>query len=152
MKQPVLRSILLLLAAFSCGCGPDNRQPHNEGAARKSDTPPQHRLFLKVFRVPVNDTVYHDSMRLQLRISGDSAKGIYRWVLPGKDGKEGSISGRLLRDTIRGYYHYQQEGGAYTDPIEIILEDERAVVTQFTAGSYQLTDTIPAAAEQDFLR
>jgi hypothetical protein len=146
MKQPAPVTVLILSAAFFWGCAPKKNAPqNNEASSPEREVTARQVRFLRVYRIPAGDTVYRDSMLLDLQIHGDSASGIYRWVLPEKDGKSGKIRGELFADTVRGHYHYQQEGGTYTDSVEIILGETQAVVTQFTTGDFRLTDTIPAA-------
>lgn len=99
--------------------------------------------FALVYRTPFQDTVYVDSTALKITIDPEGqASGSYRWVLPQKDGKLGKITGMLSGDTVKGHYHYRQEGGEYTDSIQIILQEEQAIVIQFNAPGHQLVDTL----------
>lgn len=141
MRQPFFKLSLVLLICWGCQSTPrsqDGRQPAEE----KEHTGGAYR-FLRVYHSPVEDTVYLDSTLLQFQVADQQVSGSYLWVLPGKDGKSGTIRGRMSGDTVYGRYHYQQEGGKYDDSIQVVLQDDQAIVTQFSSDGYQLKDTLP---------
>jgi hypothetical protein len=89
------------------------------------------------------DTVYRDTVWLHLYASdSDTVHGTYDWLVPGKDGKKGTVEGLLTGDAFFGLYRYQQEGGQYTDSIRISFPAGSAVVTQLQASGVPLTDTL----------
>lgn len=131
------------LSFFLFSCQPASRQPDATEKADETVPVQQAHQFLKVYKVPLNDTVYYDSTILKLHIDQDSViSGTYLWVIPGKDGKYGEIGGRVSHDTIYGHYSYQQEGGNYRDSIQIVLRSDGAVVTQYNAPGSRLVDTL----------
>ncbi|HEX5553725.1 MAG TPA: hypothetical protein VFX43_10800 [Chitinophagaceae bacterium] len=136
--------VLLALSSLGGCAGPS-------GSSKESQTKkiiknvvlPSAYDFLRVYHTTVNDTVYADTTLLKLKTgTAGRISGIYRWVLPGKDGRYGKVSGTFSQDTVNGHFQYRQEGGSYTDSIQIILQAEKAVVIQFGESGYRLTDTL----------
>lgn len=138
--------IFILTGLFFAGCTNSNKQSDQTKKERTSKDSLKNKTysFALGYRTPFQDTVYVDSTALKITIDPDGqTSGTYRWVLPQKDGKLGKIAGMLSGDTVNGHYHYQQEGGEYTDSIQIILQPEQAIVIQFNAPGHQLIDTLP---------
>lgn len=142
--KPALRSMIklsLCLFLLSSCAGPTNHD--TAGSESDSTAFSQTYHFLKVYRTPVADTVYTDSTAITFSVDDDGkVEGNYRWVIPGKDGKSGDIHGDMARDTVFGHYHYQQEGGTYTDSIQVVLQQDRVIVIQFNADQHTLRDTL----------
>lgn len=119
-----------------CSCG------HSPQASESNPFPEGKYTFIRVYQTRAADHTLSDSTILRFDIRNDAlVSGTYRWVLPEKDGKYGTITGRLSNDTIFGKYNYMQEGGRYTDSVQIVLGKNSAIVTQFT-GNYPLNDTL----------
>ncbi len=138
---PVLIVLILVV-----GCGPAANQGGEERPEEKGDSlstvSAVNRTYLKVYHVRLPDTTYSDTMYLELQVDNAAASGKYLWFIPQKDGKFGTITGRLVKDTINGHYAYQQEGGNYTDSVQIVLLRDKAIVTQFNAPNHRLVDTL----------
>lgn len=137
-------AIMLVVAGCQAGTGPSSDSDTAGAEAPAPLSVVQQYQFVKVFAPGNTDDPYRDSVFLQLKISGDSAYGVYDWSLPGKDGKRGTFTGHVMQDSIAGQYHYQQEGGVYDDPMIIFLRGNTAIVTLKDASGYPLTDTLPA--------
>lgn len=130
-------SIISIAIMVLGSCQPSGQTTDN------SNFPDGEYNFIKVYQTPVGSKTQADSTVLQFKINMDApVSGTYRWVVPGKDGKYGTIRGYLSRDTISGRYNYQQEGGNYNDSIQVVLVSERAIVTQFIDNGYKLIDTL----------
>lgn len=138
--SPLVSVMFLCSVLFACR---QSGSSHTEGLTGDSAVAKAHYSFFKTYPTEAGDTPYTDSTVLQLTVDGGTAvSGTYRWVIPGKDGKYGTITGRLSNDTIYGRYIYRQEGGNYNDSVRIVLHEGSAVVTQFSPDNYQLTDTL----------
>jgi hypothetical protein len=104
------------------------------------------RVFFKAYQTKTPDTIYRDTVWLRLHAEGpDTVRGTYQWLVPGKDGKNGMLEGRLGDQGFYGLYHYHQEGGQYTDSIRISFSGGSAVVTQRQASGVPLIDTLESS-------
>ncbi|WP_344974562.1 hypothetical protein [Compostibacter hankyongensis] len=160
--KTLLYLLLIPAAVWATGCQPagqssdtttDTRRIDSTGAEAMTGDAEQLQgeyRYLTVFKSEGDGPANADSMQLNLNLKGNTATGTYQWVLPGKDGKRGTITGVLSGHTVSGQYHYQQEGGSYSDSIRIQLEGDRAMVTQFSGDGYQLKDTLTAASTSSF--
>ncbi len=141
--------VLFLLVLLVVGCGPASNQGEDAQQEEKEDTlstaASVKQTYLKIYHVQLRDTAYSDTMYLKLQVENNAATGKYLWFIPQKDGKFGTITGKLSKDTIYGHYAYQQEGGHYKDSMQIVLLADRAIVTQFNAPNHRLVDTLVAS-------
>lgn len=133
--------IIALGVLFFCGC----HSAMDKGRQSLEDTVKTARdyNFMTVYHTLSDDTSYADSTVLKFSVNEDAlVSGTYQWVLPGKDGRYGSVSGYFSHDTVYGRYHYQQEGGSYNDSLQIILKSGEAIAVQFSPDGYELRDTL----------
>lgn len=136
----IILPCILLLSICSCNTS-ETRENQRENSTDTATADTLH--FSKVYTTLINDTAIIDSTYLTIAISpGNEVNGKFVWILPLKDGKGGTITGHMIDDTIRGNYHYRQEGGAFDDSVSIVLYPGKAVVTQYTYNNYELIDTL----------
>lgn len=121
---------------------PEGNPEQNTPSSRWQAGGPE-QVFFKAYQTEAADTVYRDTLWLRLhREHSDTLRGTYVWLVPGKDGKRGSVEGSLVQGAFLGLYHYQQEGGDYSDSIRIDFSDGGAIVTQRQASGGLLIDTL----------
>jgi hypothetical protein len=138
MLRNISKIIVIILLFCSC-----QFSSQTDSQVKKDSTTTTAYVFVKVYPTAAEDTAYIDSTVLDFSVDQHAqVSGTYRWVIPGKDGKFGNITGHISDDTVYGHYHYQQEGGNYDDSVQIILQQQSAVVIQFNAPGYRLTDTL----------
>lgn len=75
-----------------------------------------------------------DILELKLEVIGNSVTGIYNWLPKFKDRREGSITGLIENDIIKGKYQFTQEGKEESIPIEILLKEDSVIISEDTRG------------------
>ena len=87
-----------------------------------------------------NETPYNenaediDILELKLDVIGSSVSGIYNWLPKFKDRREGTITGVIEDNKIKGKYMFMQEGKEQSIPIQIELNDSSVVVAEDNQG------------------
>ena len=75
-----------------------------------------------------------DILELKLDVIGTSVSGIYNWLPKFKDRREGTITGVIEDNKIKGKYLFMQEGKEQSIPIQIELNDSSVVVAEDNQG------------------
>jgi len=75
-----------------------------------------------------------DILELKLDIIGTSVSGIYNWLPKFKDRREGSITGLIENNIIKGKYQFTQEGKEETIPIVIKLNEDSVIISDDKNG------------------
>ncbi|WP_157480471.1 hypothetical protein [Gillisia sp. CAL575] len=75
-----------------------------------------------------------DIIELKLDVIGKSVSGIYNWLPKFKDRREGTITGVIQDDIIKGKYNFTQEGKEETIPITITLNEDSVIVSDDKNG------------------
>ncbi len=75
-----------------------------------------------------------DILELKLDVIGNSVSGIYNWLPKFKDRREGTITGVIEDNKIKGKYLFMQEGKEQSVPIQIELNDSSVVVANDDQG------------------
>jgi len=75
-----------------------------------------------------------DIIELKLDVIGKSVSGIYNWLPKFKDRREGTITGVIQDDIIKGKYNFTQEGKEETIPITIKLNEDSVIVSDDKNG------------------
>lgn len=75
-----------------------------------------------------------DILELKLDVFGKSVTGIYNWLPKFKDRREGTITGLIDENVIKGKYQFTQEGKEQTIPIEIQLNEDSVIISEDKNG------------------
>lgn len=75
-----------------------------------------------------------DILELKLDVFGKSVTGIYNWLPKFKDRREGTITGLIDENIIKGKYQFTQEGKEQTIPIEIQLNEDSVIISEDKNG------------------
>lgn len=75
-----------------------------------------------------------DILELKLDVFGKSVTGIYNWLPKFKDRREGTITGLIDENIIKGKYQFTQEGKEQTIPIEIQLNEDSVIIAEDKNG------------------
>lgn len=75
-----------------------------------------------------------DILELKLDVIGTSVSGIYNWLPKFKDRREGTITGLIEKNIIKGKYQFTQEGKEETIPIVIKLNDDSVIISDDKNG------------------
>lgn len=87
-----------------------------------------------------NETAFKDNpenidiLELKLDVIGNSVSGIYNWLPKFKDRREGTITGLIEKNIIKGKYHFTQEGKEETIPITIKLNEDSVIISDDKNG------------------
>ncbi len=75
-----------------------------------------------------------DILELKLDVIGNSVSGIYNWLPKFKDRREGTITGLIEKNIIKGKYQFTQEGKEQTIPIVIKLNEDSVIISDDKKG------------------
>jgi len=113
-------------------------EPVTENAVKKSQL--EKEMDLKKSYCFRNETPYKenaediDILELKLDVIGSSVTGIYNWLPKFKDRREGTITGSIEENIIKGKYQFIQEGKEATIPIQIQLNENSVVISEDDKG------------------
>jgi hypothetical protein len=135
--------IMLALAAFTMSCNKTSsleKSPETllEKAIKKSEL--EKEIDIKRSYCFRNETQLKensgdvDILELKLDVIGNSVSGIYNWLPKFKDRREGTITGLIEENLIKGKYQFTQEGKEETIPIVIQLNEDSVIISEDRNG------------------
>ncbi len=135
--------VLIAISAFFMSCNKTATvetlpEPVVEKAIKKSELEKEidiKRSYCFRNEIPSKDNSTDiDILELKLDIIGNSVSGIYNWLPKFKDRREGSITGLIENNIIKGKYQFTQEGKEQTIPIVIKLNEDSVIISDDNNG------------------